>query len=225
MYKRQVEEWSTTDIEYKGTHYHYTPYGPKTPGQHWYDVYFDNVPEAFGHKHYSVGNLLNKSLVPDIIPKFNKKVYKRAYAFSDTIDSCYDYIQIRYFDYGTPDEKLINDLDIIYNLLKKSDRKYHIGSNNEHAINTLSSLDNVYTYKFNNLDLFTNDHMYYHYNSHINNDMLLDRLYDNLAEMVTIANADTIYGYTSFTWISNILFYGMANSKELKFTNFNHLKL
>ena len=55
--------------------------------------------------------------------------------------------------------------------------------------------------------------------------MLLDRLYDNLAEMVTIANADTIYGYTSFTWISNFLFYGMANSKELKFTNFNHLKL
>jgi hypothetical protein len=222
-----VENYSTNNVDYKDTKYHYTPYGPTAPGQHWYDVYFDEIPDIFSHRHYTPSGILDGSSKPIVYPKFNDEVYKRSNKFIKDIGNDCDYIQIRYFDYGSLDEKFENDLNTIYNKLKESQKKYHIGSNNAEALDRLSVLDNVYTYKFKNLDLFTNDHSYYFYNKNISNDMLLDRLYDNLAEMVAIAKCNTIYGYTSFGWISNFLFYGMTHNdpNKLKFVNFNHLTL
>jgi hypothetical protein len=99
-------------------------------------------------------------------------------------------------------------MDKLYHKIKNNKKYYHIGSNSSFVMDKFLKLENVVEYEFQNLDLFSNDHSYYFYNKHISNDMLLDRLYDNLAEMVSISGANNIFQYSTFSWISNFLIYG-----------------
>jgi hypothetical protein len=193
------------------------------PGHHWWDVFSDVELIHTNYPNYSPTSFLFEKKEPEIFPKFNDNVYKKLKEFKTITSEDYDYIQIRYYDYAEITENFKEDISKIYELIKNSDRIFHLGSNNQYALDTLSVLENVFTYRFSNLDLFSNDHSYYFYNKHIPNKILLERLYENIAEMCTVKNANKIYMYNSHSWISNFLYYGFTQrEKELKFYNINN---
>lgn len=211
----EVRDRPITDLTINALKYHHTQYGATKPGQHWWDVYFDIVPSNVVYPNYNPNTLLYKNTKPTIFPRFNEEVYKRADSFSKTLGKDYNFLQIRYYDYREEvDESLLISLEILYSKIQNSGQVFHLGSNNKFVCDKFSNLENVREYKFKNLDLFSNDHSYYFYNKHLSNELLLDRLYDNLAEMVSVSNSKKIYLYSTFSWISNFLFYGMSQSTE-----------
>lgn len=218
-----VRELPITDLEYNKTKYYHTQYGPTSPGIHWWDVYFDVIPQLTSFPNINPRSFLEKTQNISVLPLFNEEVYLRANTFSKKLKEKYDFIQIRYFDYArTIDSGFESDMGTLFETIKNSSNYFHIGSNSPYVNNKFSKLKNVINYEFKNLNLFSNDHSYYFYNKQISNDLLLDRLYDNLAEMVSIANSRKIFLYSSFDWISNFLFYGfMSKGDELSFKIIN----
>lgn len=211
------------ELKYKNTKYYHTQYGPTSPGIHWWDTYFDIIPENIQFPNINPQSFLNKKETISVLPLFNDEVYRRAKLFNEKINKKYDFIQIRYFDYSNKiDKEFEKKMDTLYYKVQNSNNYFHIGSNSPYVNNKFSNLDNIISYKFKNLDLFSNDHSYYFYNKHISNDLLLDRLYDNLAEMVSISKSNNIFLYTTFGWISNFLFYGfMSKGDKLSFKIIN----
>lgn len=212
--KITISEYPIGEKNYNNLIYNHTQYGPNSPGIHWWDCWFDVVPDINIYPNFSPYTLLSGEQIPSILPKFNEEVYKRSNKFVSTIGEGYNFIQIRYFDYNFKSEDITSSVSKLYDAIEISDQKFHIGSNNQYSINTLKILPNVTTYEFNNLDLFPNDHTYYFYNKHISNDILLDRLYDNISEMVSIENAKKIYQLTYYSWISNFVYYGLSNREN-----------
>lgn len=211
---------SIYDKKFKGLNYFHTQYGPTTPGQHWWDTYFDVIPEDISYPNYNPQTFLNRTMIPEIFPIFNEKVYQKVTEFRGKLPKNYSYIQIRYWDYANNsiDKDFEYDIDSLYLKIEKSEKIFHVGSNNSVVLDKLKNLNNVIIYEFNDLDLFSNDHSYYYYNKHISNDILLERLYNNLAEMVSISESQNIFLYTKFSWVSNFLYYGM--SKNINQFNF-----
>lgn len=211
----EVRNNPITELSINDLKYHHTQYGVNKPGQHWWDLYLDVIPQNLSYPNFSPTTFLYKNIKPIIFPKFNEEVYKRADNFSKILGHNYNFLQVRYFDYTeVPEKEYKEKIDLLYLKIKNSTEVYHLGSNNKYVSDKFLGLKNIIQYNFKNLDLFSNDHTYYFYNKHLSNDLLLDRLYDNLAEMVSISNTKKIYLYTTFGWISNFLYYGMSQSKR-----------
>jgi hypothetical protein len=211
---------SVGSMEYEGFTYHSTQYGPNKPGAHWWDVFFDKLPEdeIFPKYAFNMETLLNNISIPKFLPKFNKEVYRRAELFLK--NNIKNSIQIRHFDYNLQPSDIIKKLTTdLYDVLSESNIPYHLTSNNQYIIDTLSPLSNVVTYEYKNLDILPNDHGYYFYHTHIDREILLDRLYDNLTEMVLLSYYDNLYYYTSYDWLSTFLYYSKSNNQKQTLIN------
>lgn len=216
-------EYSINDKEFEGYTYHSTQYGPDYPGAHWWDVYFDTVPEMiFPKNQYNMSTLMSKEFIPKFLPKFNEIVYKKVELFRIKNDGIKKSIQVRNCDYNlNPTDEFKTFSEKLYETVLDSKTKFHFMSNNQLIIDKLKNLSNIKTYEFNNLELLPNDHSYYFYHKHIDYGILLDRLYDNLAEMVLLSYYDIIYYYTSLSWVSTFLYYSKSNNSEQQLININ----
>ena len=205
--------------DFRHTQYMSTP----RPGHQWWDVFSNFELLDASYPNYSPTSFLYEKKIPTVFPEFNENIKNKIKEFEEIIDYDYDYIQIRYGDYGEPNENFKKEVESIYEIIKNSDKKFHLGSNSQYAIDYLSVLDNVFTYRFSNLNLFSNDHTYYFYNKDKPNVMLLERLHENIAEMCSIKNANRIHLHTIHSWISNFLYHGFTQrKKELKFNIINN---
>jgi hypothetical protein len=216
-------EHSISDKEFEGYTYHSTQYGPNHPGAHWWDVFFDVIPDEVFPKHaYNMETLISNQHVPFLLPKFNKKVYQKTNKFRKKNKKVNKSIQVRYYDYNinvNDDFKLLTKN--IYDKLLDSKNIFHLSSNNQYLIDTLKSLNSIKTYEYKHLDILPNDHSYFFYHRHIDNSILLERIYDNLSEMVLLSYYDEIYYYTSFSWITTFLYYSRSNNPTQKLININ----
>lgn len=216
-------KYPITDKNFEGYTYHSTQYGPDSPGVHWWDVFFDENPETVPPKYpYNMETLLSRSLTPKYLPKFNKKVYKKVKNFLRKNKNINKTIQVRYDDYRlNPDKNFVDFTDNLLEKLTNSDNVYHLMSNNQYIIDKVKHLPNIKTYDFKNLDILPNDHSYYFFHTHISHEILLERLYDNLAEMVILSHYDELYSYSSFNWTSTFLYYSMSKKPNQKLININ----
>lgn len=215
-------EHSIGSKEYEGYIYHSTQYGPNYPGAHWWDVFFDELPDEVFPKHpFNMETLISNQHVPVFLPKFNKEVYKRVKKFSKK--SIKKSIQVRYYDFNiTPPDDFKIFSENLFTKVSQSKNKYHFTSNNQYIIDKLKSLPNIKTYTYKNLDKFPNDHGYYFYYKDVERKMLMDRIYDNLTEMVILSTFDEIFYFTSFSWNSTFLYYSRANNPKQKLININN---
>lgn len=206
--------------EFEGYKYHSTQYGPDYPGAHWWDVFFDVEPEVIFPKNpYNMETLQSGQLIPTYIPKLNHRVYERANNFIEKNKNISKCIQVRYFDFCiNPTEELILFADELYDAVSKNDNIFHLSSNNQFIIDKLSGLSNIRIYGYQDLDKLPNDHNYYFFFKNFDTNFLLDRLIDNLAEMVVLSNYDEIFYKTYFSWNSTFLYYSKSNNKEQKLT-------
>jgi hypothetical protein len=217
---------STSDKDYNGYKYHSTQYGPNYPGAHWWDVFFDEIPEELYPKYpFNMETLLRNEHVPKWIPKLNKNIYNKVNEFLEkngTIDKA---IQIRYNDYTlNPPEDFKIYCGNLSEKLKNLGGKFYVTSHNQYAMDSLSKLNNVVIYEYKNLKELPNDHCYYFYNKNFDRDVLLERLYDNLAEMVLLSNCSNIYFYFSsaFSWTTTFLYYSKSNNSSQQLININN---
>jgi hypothetical protein len=216
---------SIGDKEYNGYKYHSTQYGPNHPGAHWWDVFFDVLPKELHPKWpFNMETLLSKQHVPLWLPKLNKTIYEKVDNFIKKNGKFNKGIQLRYNDYSlNPDEDFKKYCNRIFEILKPAESRFYVTSHNQYAIDVLSKLENSIIYEYNHLNDLPNDHCYYFYNKNFSREILLERLYDNLTEMVLLSKCDTIYFYvSSISWTSTFLYYSKSNNPEQQLININN---
>lgn len=210
----EVRNQSTQELNIDNCSYRFSVYGARSPGGHWWDFFSDkpintNIIVPCYNPYY----LAIKERIPLIFPKFCSQAHIKSENFLNKINSPYNFIHIRYFDYAKEDGRLISDMNIIKSKIENSSELFHVGSNNPYVLDRLSTCNNVIIYRVSNIDLFPNDHTYFVHNRSVDHDILLNRLHENIGEMISVINSRKIYYYTSFSWISNFLFYGIAHNK------------
>ena len=211
--------------EYEGYIYHSTQYGPNHPGAHWWDVFFDEFPENEVYPKYAFNmeTLLRNECVPKWVPKLNKKIYDKVDDFFNKNGKSSEAIQVRYNDYTpNPPDEFKNFCINLTEKLKSIDKTFYVTSHNKFAIDTISILPNVSIYEYKHLDVLPNDHCYYFYHKNFEREILLDRLYDNLSEMVILSHFDTIYFSSSISWTTTFLYYSKSNNPSQKLININN---
>jgi len=112
----------------------------------------------------------------------------------------------------------------VFQAVKQSSKNYHVGSNDRYFVDTMKKLPNVFDYSFSNLDLFMNDYDYYKHivGKKIDREIILNRFYENVAEFISLENAQNFISSTSMCWVSHFLSYGLINNKNnYKFVSFS----
>lgn len=215
---------SLGEKEYEGYKYHSTQYGPNYPGAHWWDVYFDEFPENVYPKYaFNMETLMSNTHVPTLIPKLNKKIYEKVNRFIETNGIVNNAIQVRFFDFSiNPPEDFKEFCQKIKQKVSDLTEKFYFTSHNKYAVDLITELDNVVTYEYENMDELPNDHSYYFYHKNFSREVLLNRLYDNLAEMVLLSKFKKIYYSTSYGWMTTFLYYAKSNNAELELININN---
>lgn len=215
---------SISTKEFEGYTYHSTQYGPNHPGAHWWDVFFDIIPEEQYPKYaHSMETLLSNQQKPEYLPKLNQIVYNKVNEFKKNNPHVDKVIQVRYFDYYiNPPDDFKNYVNQLYEKILNSKQKFYLMSNNQYIIDKLCELSNIVLYPYNYLDKLPNDHSYFFYHKHIDRSILLDRLYDNLSEMALLCEYETIYFYTPYSWLSTFLYYSKSNNETQNLININH---
>ena len=223
-------ENSITDTDFEGFIYHSTQYGAEHPGIHSWDVYF-NKPINFlpyYQRKASMESLLSNIFKPKLLPKLNQKIYEKAIDFTNKNKNITKSIHIRYCDYRiSPNDNFKEMSKNLFTILKSTKTNFHFMSNNQYIIDEVTKLPNIKKYDFKNLEILPNDHPYFHHIEDVDYDILLDRFYDNLTEMVILSYYDTIY-YSTLVgpWISTFLYYSTINNPNQKLINIsNNLEL
>lgn len=215
---------SIGEKNYLGYQYHSTQYGPDHPGAHWWDVYFDVLPEEVYPKYaFNMETLVSGKHVPTIIPKLNHKIYEKVDNFIQKNGTIDNVIQVRFFDFSlNPPENFKDYCKKIKERIEESDQKFYFTSHNKYAVDLMSDLKNVVMYEYQNMDELPNDHSYYFYHKNFDREILLNRLYDNLAEMSLISKCKKVYYSTPYGWMTTFLYYSKSNNPELELININN---
>ena len=219
-------ENSITDTDFEGFTYHSTQYGAEHPGIHSWDIYF-NKPINFltyYKRNASMESLLSNVFKPKLVPKLNQKIYEKSIDFRNKNKDITKSIHIRYCDYRIPPDDNIKEISKnLFTILKSTKTNFHFMSNNQYIIDEVTKLPNIKKYDFKNLEILPNDHPYFHHIEDVDYDILLDRFYDNLTEMVILSYYDTIY-YSTLVgpWISTFLYYSKINNPNQKLINISN---
>jgi hypothetical protein len=93
----------------------------------------------------------------------------------------------------------------------------NIKSNNKYLYNRFIKCERVVTYNFTTVDKLGNDLNAIEY--YTGEDVFLERLYDNIAEMASIVSCDKIYYYSDHNWVSNFLYYALCMNPKIELIN------
>ena len=189
-------EHSITEKDFEGFTYHSTQYGAEHQGFHSWDVYFNNPISFLPYykRKATMESLLSNLFKPILIPKLNKKIHEKAIDFINKNKDTTKSIHIRYSDYRiSPDHYFKGVSKNLFTILKTTRTNFHFMSNNQYIIDEVTKLPNIKKYNFNNLDILPNDHPYFHHFGNVEYNILLERFYDNLTEMLILSYYDTIY--------------------------------
>jgi hypothetical protein len=215
-------EQSIKDKKYN-EYYFFAACNVKDPGQHWWDIFLTDTTLNLPDKpQYDIHTLYNQKVLPKILPKFSTKIYEKVESFKSKISDVKKCIQVRHNDYTlNVDDEFTNYTSSIIEIIKDNSEKFYISSNNKFFLDNLNKLDNTVIYSFNNLDLFSNDHSYHYYNRTINREILLERLIDNICEMIILSEFEVIFHHSSIGWQSTFLYYSLSHNKNQKLININ----
>jgi|LakMenE18May11ns_1017448.scaffolds.fasta_scaffold9959291_7 hypothetical protein len=216
-----IKDQTIGDLKYIATQY-----GPG-PGQHWWDIYLDEKPMDYPMTpNYNTDRVIEiagqgqiNTSKPNILPKFNHEVYTKCDKFFTKIPEDCQFLHIRYVDWHRREtQELKNIVRDLKTFIINKGGNFHVGTNNQYILESLAKIDNAHTYEYSNINILPNDHTYYWFNKHISDEILLDRLYDNLAEMVSLTRPKKFYQLSILGWHSNFLYYGLINrSTEFEF--------
>lgn len=198
-------------LEYEGTKYHYSSHDPQEPGRHRWDLFISELPPNEIKKvRFSATEIksLNKTL-PPITPKFNKTIIDKVYKFEENVnfnDSVF--LHIRLIDSEVNNERHLKICESISSYITNIKELIYLGTNNTFIYNYFKSNDKVVLYDFKTLEYLDND--VNRIDNYVGENVLIERLYDIITEMVLIKNVNKIYHYSDISWVSNFYFYGLS---------------
>lgn len=213
-------EYSIVDKEYNG----YTYYGSGTPGVSWWDVFFSGDIDIFhklSYENHDKNIFLSKEFIPKKIPKFNSKINEKVNKFklqSPQIDAS---IQLRLFGFGDKENynpSLVKFYDDLYELIKKTNKKFFLTSSCVSCLGELLNLPNIFLIDSRISDDNKGDTTIFD-----NRDTILNFLYDNIAEMILISETDIVYHKTVLSWTSTYLYYSFVNNPNMSILPINNL--
>lgn len=181
------------------------------PGQQDWDVFLSESNEKLIIPNSTTYRLLVDNNQPKIKPKFSKDIINKSDIISRQIGDDYNYLQIRMND----EKRLTKDdykmLELFHNKIIQTNEVFHIGSNSHEVLNFFNNKKNVFTYGFKSSCEFDSNHNYFGH-TNLTNEEYIQRLKDNIVEMVSIKNAKKIYQYSEIFWISQFLFYSFVEN-------------
>lgn len=206
------------ELDIDGCKYYGSNHHPQIPGQHHFDIFFDQVPDNFQFNVFDAQRIHLENKIPSVIPKPNETILEKVNLFWDKNPEDYNFLHIRTSDIidGNNDryDRIINN---IRNYIKETNEYYHLGTNNKYIYKILKEEPNVFTYEFDNYDVVNNDMnaftngLYY---GNLDDNILEDRLRNIFAEMVSIRKSKKIIFAYDISWISNFLFYPLSVSNN-----------
>jgi len=199
------------NLEYEGAKYHYSSHDPQEPGRHRWDLFLSELPpNEIERVRFSTTEIksINKVL-PPITPKFNRNIIDRVCNFENIMN--FDnsvFLHIRLTDSEINNERHLKICKSISSYIVNIKESIYLGTNNTFVYNFFKTNNRVILYDFKTLEYLDNDvNRIDNYNGE---NVLIERLYDIIAEMVLIKNVSKIYHYSDTSWISNFYFYGLC---------------
>jgi hypothetical protein len=194
----------------------YTYYGGGSPGNTWWDVFFIEPPQNFKSFGYGVhdGNIFgNRDHIPNQKPKFNNKIISKVDYFKNNFPKMDYAIQLRLYGYGDQNNfspSLVEQYEQISEKIKLSSKNYFLTSSCVSCLPQIYKLPNVFLFHTRD-NSFMGDTTDF-----INREVRLDFLENSIAEMVLLAEFDTIYHKTVLPWTSTFLYYSFVNNPKLE---------
>jgi hypothetical protein len=200
-----------SELSYENIKYNYSSQHPQSPGLQRWDIFIDNFPKDFKDFKFNSNSIVFNSIYPPILPSFHSNIIERVNSFQQTLPEKYNFFHIRLNPEYSDKEMFSNIIDYV----NKSEIPTHIGTNNMFLYNECKKNDKILLYPFKYLDLIDNELDSIHYfKDNENYDFMLNRLYDNLAEMISVKNCNEILYHTNFSWVSNFIYYGLCFNKK-----------
>lgn len=179
------------------------------PGQQDWDVFLSVDDDNLTIPNSTTYRLLVDNNLPKIKPKFSKEIIEKSNGLSNQIGVNYNYLQIRMNDEKRLTEDDFKMLELFHNKIIQTNDMFHIGSNSHEVLNFFRDKKNVFTYGFKSICEYDSNHNYFAH-TNLTNEEYIERLKENIVEMVSIKNAKKIYQYSEIFWISQFLFYSFV---------------
>jgi hypothetical protein len=213
-----IEEFTNpiTDLEVENTTFWFAAHDPQKPGTHRWDIFIDEIPQNISRIKFDA-NTASVGIVPQIIPQFSTPVLDKVEAFTKELTKGYSFVQIRIVDSELNNSRLDVLYDKVIAHIDNLDTQVHIGTNNKYLYNRFIKCERVVTYNFTTVDKLGNDLNAIEY--YTGEDVFLERLYDNIAEMASIVSCDKIYYYSDHNWVSNFLYYALCMNPKIELIN------
>jgi len=218
-----------TTIEHSITNNQYGEYfcyGSSNPGVQWWDVFFNcEVDEFFTlyYKNYDNKIFSKNTVLPDIMPKFNKVVYEKVKLFKEKYPQIDSSLQLRLYGYGDKEnygERLTKVYSDLYESVKKSNKKFFLTSSCVSCLGKILELPNVFLFTYREMDDNKGDVNFDNING--GREKQLDTIYEYIAEMVMIGETNHVYFY-SIHWQSTFLYYSFVNNPNIRIMTINDL--
>ena len=210
-----IEEFTNpiTELEVENTTFWFAAHDPQKPGTHRWDIFIDEAPQNISRTKFDA-NTASVGIVPQIIPQFSTPVLDKVEAFAKELTKEYSFVQIRIVDSELNNSRLDVLYDKVIAHIDNLDTQVHIGTNNKYLYNRFIKCERVVTYNFTTVDKLGNDLNAIEY--YTGEDVFLERLYDNIAEMASIVGCDKIYYYSDHNWVSNFLYYALCMNPKIE---------
>ena len=186
------------------------------PGQHWWDIFLtDECLLLPGRPHYDIDTLCNGGVVPKLLPKFSSYINERAEKARESIPTIRKCISVRHDDLilQVGDEFKHYTTSMI-EILKNTSEEFYVSSNNQWFLDSIKTLNNSVAFDFDDLDVFPNEYSYYLYNREVSRELLVNRLFDHICDMIIVSDFDIIYHHTSLGWVSTFLYYSLSHNNN-----------
>lgn len=208
---------SIYDKKYNNFKYFESLHDPQEPGIHHIDVFYTEIPDniAIKSKAYNSDKVYHTDIIPMLPLTFNDNIINTANEFNKKYTTPFHFLHVRTRDDCRRNN---NELDVLINNvhkhLEQTNDVLHIGTNNEYIHKNLKKLKNIITFDYKVHDKIWNqlNTSVVNSNNTSSEDILLQRLIDTLAEMVSIQSREKIYIVSDYNWTSNFLFYPLYSS-------------
>ena len=186
------------------------------PGQHWWDIFLTDECLLLPRRpHYDIDTLCNGKVVPKLLPKFSLSIAERVAKAKETIPNIKKCIQVRHNDFNIHVGDEFKDYtNSIIEICKNTSDEFYVSSNNQFFLDSMKKLNNIVTFDFDHLNVFPNDFSYYPHNRWVSRELLVNRLCDNICEMILLSEFDIIFHHTSLSWNSTFLYYSLSHNNN-----------
>jgi len=186
------------------------------PGVHHWDIFFNIVPEILKISRYSSSSIYaNRLNIYPFALTLTEKFESKLISYVNSLPKNWEFLHVRTSDTSVENQQRV--VKHLSNYLDSVKAPICVGGNDQFLIQELAKIKNLYTYTYFLENICKHSKIEFNVNTQTKNFLNI------FTEMAGIKYANKIHCYNEYTWISNFLFYGLAENKELNINIVPHL--